>query len=371
MVYQDNLLEAIDRYAPDVDICFYAGGVDRSTIPKKYRLLNNVNQGKLFILLNLILRSTTAVDFQLHQALFNTGVDATFNLPMAYRRYLFYGKRIATLSWIPDFQHVRYPDFFTAEDIMARDRSYKHSISSATLVILSSNDAYRDYSAFVPEFSHKARIMNFVAYVPDDIYSEDLKGIVNKYNIPEKFIYLPNQFWKHKNHGVVIEALKVLKEKGITPDIVCTGNQNDYRNPSYFNELSEKMQKYSIRNQVYLLGMIPHDDVYRLIRHSICLINPSLFEGWSTSVEEAKSIGKSIILSDIPVHREQNPPEAYYFNPHDPSDLAGKVEKIWAEKSPGPDHGMEGKARNELPVRMKRYADTFSSIVNEAIDMVK
>lgn len=33
-------------------------------------------------------------------------------------------------------------------------------------------------------------------------------------------------------------------------------------------------------------------------------VNPSFYEGWSTTVEEAKSIGVPLLLSDIPVHRE-------------------------------------------------------------------
>lgn len=44
-----------------------------------------------------------------------------------------------------------------------------------------------------------------------------------------------------------------------------------------------------------------------LMKHAIAIINPSLFEGGSTTVEEAKSLLKVIILSGIPVHREQNP----------------------------------------------------------------
>jgi len=67
------------------------------------------------------------------------------------------------------------------------------------------------------------------------------------------------------------------------------------------------------------------------MRHCVCLINPSLFEGWSTTVEEAKALGKHIILSDIPVHREQNPPRSDYFHAHDANALAQIMWRRWQE----------------------------------------
>ena len=63
------------------------------------------------------------------------------------------------------------------------------------------------------------------------------------------------------------------------------------------------------------LGLVSYADLIGLMRYLTALINPSLFEGWSTTVEEAKSLGKTIILSDIPVHREQAPENGRFFDP--------------------------------------------------------
>ena len=46
----------------------------------------------------------------------------------------------------------------------------------------------------------------------------------------------------------------------------------------------------------------------------IALINPSFFEGWSTTVEEAKSLGTKMILSNIKLHLEQAK-NALFFDP--------------------------------------------------------
>ena len=52
------------------------------------------------------------------------------------------------------------------------------------------------------------------------------------------------------------------------------------------------------------------------MRSSVAVINPSLVEGWSTSVEEAKSLRVPLVLSNIPVHREQAIRDAIFFDPH-------------------------------------------------------
>lgn len=43
---------------------------------------------------------------------------------------------------------------------------------------------------------------------------------------------------------------------------------------------------------------MPYEHVPALLRESVALLNPSLFEGWSTTVEEGKSPGKHVLMSD-------------------------------------------------------------------------
>ena len=74
--------------------------------------------------------------------------------------------------------------------------------------------------------------------------------------------------------------------------------------------------------------MIPLDQVYGLLRMSTALINPSSLEGWSTTVEEAKSFGVPMILSDIDVHREQTGGAARYFGINDPEALADHLSGV-------------------------------------------
>ncbi len=68
--------------------------------------------------------------------------------------------------------------------------------------------------------------------------------------------------------------------------------------------------------------MISYPDLLHLIAGATALVNPSLFEGWSTTVEEAKALGTPMLLSDLAVHREQAGGRAQFFDPQNPQKLA-------------------------------------------------
>jgi hypothetical protein len=90
------------------------------------------------------------------------------------------------------------------------------------------------------------------------------------------------------------------------------------------------------------------------------------FEGWGISIDEARTVGKRVLLSDIPTHREQDPPLAVYFDVADRGDLEARLDGIWKEASPGLDHALEGAAPDSLPGRLRSYAESFVAFATEA-----
>jgi glycosyltransferase involved in cell wall biosynthesis len=93
------------------------------------------------------------------------------------------------------------------------------------------------------------------------------------------------------------------------------------------------------------------------------MINPSRFEGWSSTVEEAKGMGKRVILSNIPVHREQNPPGAVFFEPDDSSALAAAMANYWRDSSDFISPEDARKAKEDLRQRTLAYAARYTDVV--------
>jgi len=277
------------------------------------------------------------------------------------------GFNFPLMVWVADFQHVHLPEMFTPQEIQLRNANLLTVAERATRIILSSQSAKRDFEQFVPQFLDKARVLSFVSQPPEKVYEGDSAWVCEQYHLPERFFYLPNQFWKHKNHKVVIEALAHLRRRLPQITVVCTGNTHDYRTPGYFPELLTTISKAGVRENFVILGMVPHEHIFPLMRQSLAILQPSFFEGWSTTVEETKSIGKRMILSDIDVHREQNPPNALYFDPNDSQSLAEKLIQVYEEAQPGPDLLMEAAARADLPRRTRDFGQTFVDIVRDLV----
>jgi glycosyltransferase involved in cell wall biosynthesis len=275
--------------------------------------------------------------------------------------------QLPILSWIADFQFLRVPDMFSDQEIDERVKTTTLVANKADAIIISSQDSRSDFGSFAPDALHKAHILSFVAHVPENVYGIKKVSICNQYQIPESFFYLPNQFFKHKNHRVVIDALKLLKKNHPEIVVVCTGKGSDFRHKDYYEELLNEVLGFNLEKQFIHLGLVPQEHVYYLMRQSLALLQPSLFEGWSTSVEEAKSLGKTVILSDIAVHREQKPPEGLYFDPHQPEQLAQILVEVYLKKSPGPDLFLETIARRDLLPRMQNFGRSFMQIVKDTI----
>jgi len=286
------------------------------------------------------------------------------NIDVIFPSYLKSGKA-KSIYWMPDFQFMHLPNFFTKQAIKSFNIKLPKYFKLADSIVLSSEDAKNDFKYFSPEFLNKTRVMRFVAHVPQNVYGQSVNEISSEYKIPKKFIYLPNQFWAHKNHVIVFKALSILKHRGVTPFLVLTGNPVDVRNPAYLAGILESISKLGIRNQVAILGLIPHHLVYALMRHADFVINPSLFEGWSTTVEECKSLGKKMILSNLNVHQEQQPLKSAYFDPNNAEELADKIENFWLNTSIAIDSKLEDEARESIKPRSIEFAERFLNIVNE------
>ena len=94
---------------------------------------------------------------------------------------------------------------------------------------------------------------------------------------------------------------------------------------------------------------------------SKALINPSFFEGWSTSVEEAKILNKKVLLSDIKVHREQKPTKSYFFNPYNHVELSKIILKVIKQKD----------NNKSLKILKKKYLFYRAKFAREYFSIIK
>jgi glycosyltransferase involved in cell wall biosynthesis len=231
-------------------------------------------------------------------------------------------------GWIPDWQCQYLPDMFSPLERARRELHYGLLAREAPVLVLSSQMALQDTERLIPDMV-EAHVLHFPALLSDsDIaalsQSESLRA---KFGLPERYVIVCNQFWRHKNHRVVLEALARVQ----SPDLVCvmTGEMHDERWPDYVAELQSLLAQPEIASRTRVLGSISRAEQLALMAGAIAIVQPSLFEGWSTVVEEGRLLGVPSLLSRFPVHMEQNPPGSRFFDPQNPDELAALLDDIW------------------------------------------
>lgn len=274
-------------------------------------------------------------------------------------------------TWIPDFQHIHLPHFFQANELRSRDESFRYKAEHARMMVLSSRDAERDFRILFPNSTSQTRILSFHTLPEDSWLRGDPEAVQRKYGLPDAFLICCNQFWIHKNHTLLFNTLALLKKMGIVISLVCTGSINDYRCPEYFEELLRFLVQHDIADQVYILGTIPRVDQIQLVRRSLAVVQPSLFEGWSTVIEDARALGKTQILSDLDVHKEQSPDFSVYYNRTDPAALAATILRVHPLLLPGPNLLRERTAENAAQRLVKDFGRSFCSIAREACTLYR
>ncbi|MEI9804966.1 MAG: glycosyltransferase [Pseudolabrys sp.] len=270
---------------------------------------------------------------------------------------------IPTLPWIPDFQELHLPELFSKEERSVRKAIAAEACNHATAILLSSETAAADLSRIAARCRAGVEILRFVAAVPATDSLASRQELEARYKFTGRYFFLPNQWWAHKNHRVVLDALALLKARGGDQLVLASGNPHDRRQPCHYAALMSRAAELGIGEMIRPIGLVPYRDIMSLLRWSVAVINPSLFEGWSTTVEESKSMGKTVILSDIPTHKEQAPSLGKYFSPERPDQLAVLLASAWEHFDETADRANMDVAAAQLPLRRKAFARRYEDIV--------
>jgi glycosyltransferase involved in cell wall biosynthesis len=186
---------------------------------------------------------------------------------------------------------------------------------------------------YYPGYRNEVKILRFACSLPT-LKESDYTDIRAKYGLTGHYLISPNQFWEHKNQATVIESLRILASRApeLNFDIVFTGSMSVNRGKGrYAALLMEEIEASGLSGRVKMLGVIDRYDQLVLMKNAYAILQPSLYEGWSTLVEEAKALNKHILVSDIPVHREQLSGNCTFFNPLDAAELADKIIGIFKD----------------------------------------
>ena len=156
-----------------------------------------------------------------------------------------------------------------------------------------------------------------------------------KYSLPHRYFFYPAQFWEHKNHSRILDAIALLrKEHGLDIPLVLVGSNvgpPHERRELIFFELVEKARHLGLSEQLYYLGSVPDDDMPRLYRQAVGLIMPTFFGPTNIPILEAWSMDCPVITSDIRGVRDQAGDAALLVDPESADAIAQAMYRLWTD----------------------------------------
>lgn len=148
-------------------------------------------------------------------------------------------------------------------------------------------------------------------YPQIDNKSEVFYNLIDKTNIIRKSTeFVPHNFKKNKfnivsvgrlteqkGFDIALESAKILKNRGLNFQWFVVGEGRDRK------KLEKKMRKLNLNNFFFFLGQ--RANPYPYIKNGNVFVLPSRHEGYGLAVLEARVLKKPVIVSNIPVYKEQ------------------------------------------------------------------
>lgn len=362
--YLLNLLRVITQYRPGVvhPVLFFGtdvapkdaepfrsiDGVEIVTSPQMNGARRNAS-----LLRSLVLGADPATRRIFHE----------YRIDVVFETAQFHGARlgIPAIAWIPDFQHRELPYLFSRAAWWKRELGFRAQIAAGRTIMLSSHDARDACERHYPATVGRTHVVRFAVPSGRRPDMAEVRRVREIHGLPERYFYLPNQFWQHKNHLVVIEALALLKQANRDIIVAASGMQLDPYKPEHFQRILSRLAATDLKHQFRLLGLIPYEHVAPLMVGSVAVLNPSLFEGWSTTVEEARALQVPMVLSDLAVHQEQADGIARFFDRTSASSLADALLQAWQHQPLAA--ASVAAMPSSITDPVKRFADDFVDIV--------
>lgn len=272
---------------------------------------------------------------------------------------------ITPIYWIADFQHDLYPEYFSENEVKYKTAKYQSITDMNYPLVLSSYDCLHLYRRFYSTTRKKVYVVPFVSYIENELKEMDdkyEKHILDNFGLTGiRYVCISNQFWKHKNHIAAAEAIQEFALRYSSQKIcfVFTGKLLEYRDEQYIEKIKSLLHEQEAAGRVKLFGFIDRKEQLVLMKNSEFVIQPSLSEGWGTVLEDCKVLDKTVLLSDIPIHREQMNDKCILFHPHDAGLLADLIyQEAMKEHHDSIERGLEN-----MKMRAVEYSKGFERLI--------
>jgi glycosyltransferase involved in cell wall biosynthesis len=253
----------------------------------------------------------------------SAGVDVMhFPMQVGFR------SAVPTIFAPHDLQHLHLPQFFSPAEIAEREKRYRALCEMASIVTLMSTWGRDDIVAKYGLSPEKIRVVPGAAALeayelPTD---DDRAATRDRLELPDAFALYPAKAWAHKNHLRLMEALKILRDRGVDVPLVLTGAQGGQDLPAL-----AAADALGVRDLVHFVGFVTPTELSAIYRMARMMVFPSLFEGWGLPIIEAFAAGIPLACSNVTCLPAMTAGAAELFDPYDSAAIADAMVRVWED----------------------------------------
>jgi len=245
---------------------------------------------------------------------------------------------VPAIVTIHDLQAVLQPEM---PDFVGQTTPWEYllrnSVRRALLLVVDSEVGREDVLGAYGHLGLTADRVRILPYLPAPYLADEpperaAARVRDAYRLPERFVFYPAQFWPHKNHRRLIEAIALLRRRtgSEVALVLCGGHGGELRERT-FAEFCARAAELGVADLVHYLGYVPDRDMAGLYRAAAALIFPTFFGPTNIPVVEAWSCGCPVLTSDIRGVREHAGDAAILADPASVDALAAALGRLWTE----------------------------------------
>jgi glycosyltransferase involved in cell wall biosynthesis len=142
--------------------------------------------------------------------------------------------------------------------------------------------------------------------------------------VSAEFVFYPAQYWPHKNHVHLLQALKILKDQyGWEGMLVCCGADK-----GNLEHIKKCVSDLGLQRQTHLLDFVKRSELTALYRNALALTFVSYFGPDNLPPLEAFAFGCPVIASSVEGVEETVGDAALLVDPDDPLAIANAIQRL-------------------------------------------
>jgi len=235
-----------------------------------------------------------------------------------------YESEVKFIGTIHDLMHryEKFPELIDNGQGRARDILYSNICKYSSLVLVDSEMGKKHVLECYNVKGSKVKVQMFS--VPDYILEEKFVDVKGKYSLPEKYLFYPAQFWAHKNHKNLIDAILKVKQQNKEICIVFSGSKE-----KEYYKIQDYVFRHKLEENVIFVGYIQDEEMASMYRVSCGLVMASFCGPTNIPPLESLYLKVPCAVADVYAAREQLGDSVLYFDPSCVESISVSIQRLW------------------------------------------